>query len=88
MTGIMKTVLAMQNEIIPKHRNLDTLNREIFLDAIPAVIPMENTPWPKVPGEPRIAGVSSFGITGAETLQLIVHKFALLVRLHKSYCFI
>lgn len=67
----MKTVLALQHEIIPKHRNLKTLNPEIFLEGIPAVIPMENLPWPKVTGETRIAGVSSFGITGTYAYKLL-----------------
>lgn len=45
---------------------MDTLNPEIFLDSIPTIIPMEAISWPKVSGQPRICGVSSFGITGAD----------------------
>lgn len=66
ITGIMKCVLAMQHELIPKHRNLETLNPEIHLNSIPAEIPMEPMPWPKVKNQPRLAGVSSFGITGTD----------------------
>ncbi|CAL8109687.1 unnamed protein product [Orchesella dallaii] len=66
ITGIMKTILSMKHELIPKHRNLETLNPEIKLDAIPALIPFEHVTWPKVKDCPRIAGVSSFGITGTD----------------------
>lgn len=64
--GMIKTLLAMKHEIIPKHLNFETLNPEINLDVIPAKIPVDAEPWPRVPGKPRIAGVSSFGISGTD----------------------
>ncbi|CAL8084892.1 unnamed protein product [Orchesella dallaii] len=66
ITGIMKVVLAMQNEIIPPHRNFETLNPAIDLEAVPAKIPLEAFKWKKEVGVPRLAGVSSFGITGTD----------------------
>lgn len=56
----------MQHQLIPKHRNLDVMNPEVKLESIPAVLPLEPITWPKVTGQPRIAGVSSFGITGTD----------------------
>ncbi|ODM98514.1 Lovastatin diketide synthase LovF [Orchesella cincta] len=66
ITGIIKVILSMQNEMIPPHLNLDTINPEINLDLIPAEIPMSPIPWPRNADKPRIAGVSSFGISGTD----------------------
>ncbi|CAL8093606.1 unnamed protein product [Orchesella dallaii] len=66
ITGIIKVLLSMQNEMIPPHLNLETINPEINLDLIPASIPMSPTPWPRNEDKPRIAGVSSFGISGTD----------------------
>lgn len=66
IAGIMKVVLSLRNQIIPRHLNFESLNPEINLETIPAVIPVEEIEWPRVPGKPRIAGVSSFGISGTD----------------------
>lgn len=59
-------VASLQHEMIPPHLNLSKLNPKINLNAIPARIPLEPTPWPRKPNKPRLAGVSSFGITGTD----------------------
>ncbi|CAL8093609.1 unnamed protein product [Orchesella dallaii] len=66
ITGIIKTVLCLKNEAIPPHLNFETLNPEINLEAIPAEIPLTTKPWPRTMEKPRIAGVSSFGISGTD----------------------
>lgn len=66
ITGIIKVVLSMKNERIPPHLNFDNLNPEINLGMIPAQIPLEPTEWKRVKGSPRLAGVSSFGISGTD----------------------
>lgn len=71
ITGIIKTVLALQHEFVPKHRNMEKISPEIDLSIIPAIIPTESTPWPKVSGTRRIAGVSSYGITGTDGHMII-----------------
>ncbi|CAL8084937.1 unnamed protein product [Orchesella dallaii] len=71
ITGIMKVVLAMHHEIIPPHRNFETLNPSIDLDAVPARIPLKPVEWKKIEGKPRFAGVSSFGITGTDAHAII-----------------
>ncbi|CAL8084808.1 unnamed protein product [Orchesella dallaii] len=71
ITGIMKVVLGMQHEIIPPHRNFETLNPSIDLNAVPAKIPLEPEEWKKQPGISRFAGVSSFGITGTDAHVII-----------------
>lgn len=71
ITGIMKVVLSMTNEVIPAHRNFTKLNPAIDLNAVPARIPLEPVEWKKSPGKPRIAGVSSFGITGTDAHAIV-----------------
>jgi acyl transferase domain-containing protein/NADPH:quinone reductase-like Zn-dependent oxidoreductase/SAM-dependent methyltransferase/acyl carrier protein len=68
IAGIIKVVLSMQNEMIPPHTNFETLNPAINLDSIPAQIPLTAQEWKRSPEgmKPRIAGVSSFGITGTD----------------------
>ncbi|HUG85705.1 MAG TPA: type I polyketide synthase, partial [Euzebya sp.] len=63
VAGVMKLALAMQHEVIPPHRNLDTPNPHIPWDELPIRVVTEPTPWPR--GErPRLGGVSSFGLSG------------------------
>jgi thioester reductase-like protein len=72
ITGIMKVVLSMQNEVIPPHRNFTELNPNVKLEAVPAMIPLEPKEWKKAEeGLPRFAGVSSFGITGTDAHAII-----------------
>jgi acyl transferase domain-containing protein len=66
ITGIIKTVLALNHEIIPPHIGCTNLNPRINLKVIPAQIPFECVPWKRNGTKPRKAGVSSFGITGTD----------------------
>ena len=63
VAGVIKTVLSMQHKQIPAHLNFRSLNPSISLDEIPAKIPTELMDWHPIDGK-RIAGVSSFGISG------------------------
>nr|UYH37510.1 polyketide synthase dehydratase domain-containing protein [Myxococcaceae bacterium MCy9487] len=64
LAGLLKVVLALQHESIPRHLHLERLNPQIRLDAIPARIPTEPLEWRREPGRRRMAGVSSFGFSG------------------------
>ncbi|CAL8113277.1 unnamed protein product [Orchesella dallaii] len=66
LAGIIKVILAMHNEVIPPHINLSNLNPYIKIDNIPVRIPNTPVKWETAQGQPRIAGVSSFGITGTD----------------------
>ncbi len=70
IAGLIKTVLALNHEAIPPHLHLKQLNPHISLDAIPAQIPLELTPWLRS-NRPRIAGVSSFGFSGINAHAII-----------------
>lgn len=72
IASIQKTLLSMKNELIPKHLHLKELNPDVKLDSIPARLPLQALPWKRRKGgKPRIAGINSFGITGAQAHVLL-----------------
>ncbi|MES2948752.1 MAG: type I polyketide synthase [Pseudomonadota bacterium] len=64
MAGLIKVVLSMQHQKIPRHLHLQTLNPLISLDGSRCAIPVEAQAWPREE-MPRLAGISSFGFGGA-----------------------
>src|SRR5262249_46062452 len=64
IAGLIKVSLCLQNESIPPNLHFKELNPNITLENTPFIIPTESHPWPSGI-EPRYAGVSSFGIGGA-----------------------
>jgi myxalamid-type polyketide synthase MxaE and MxaD len=63
VAGLMKVVLSLHYEMIPRHLHFQTLNPRISLDRTPFVIPTRELPW-TAGKSPRVAGVSSFGLSG------------------------
>ncbi|XXX76159.1 type I polyketide synthase [Sorangium sp. So ce134] len=63
VAGLIKAVLCLNRGAIPRNLHFQRLNPRISLEGTPFVIPTENMPWERN-GKPRIAGVSSFGISG------------------------
>ncbi len=61
--SLIKVVLTLQNEEIPPHLNLNKINPLLFLNKIPAEIPVVQTPWPSG-NRRRLAGISGFGLSG------------------------
>jgi amino acid adenylation domain-containing protein len=63
VTGIVKTVLALQHGLIPPSLHFCAPNPEIDFASSPFFVNTETRPWPR--GErPRRAGVSTFGLGG------------------------
>ncbi|MCC3332253.1 type I polyketide synthase [Nocardia abscessus] len=62
--GLIKVVLALQRERIPANLHLRTVNPRIDLTGTALVLPSDPVSWPKHDGATRMAGVSSFGISG------------------------
>jgi len=63
VVGLMKVLLALQHETLPPHLHFHTPNPYIAWDQIPVQVTSTLTPWPKG-NRPRLAGVSSFGLSG------------------------
>lgn len=64
VAGLIKTVLALRHQILPPHIHFQTLNPRIRLAGTRLRIATAAQPWP-VGTQPRLAGVSSFGISGS-----------------------
>jgi len=63
VAGVLKVVLALEHQELPKHLNFRTPSPHIPWDRIPVRVVAESWNWPRT-DRPRIAGVSSFGFTG------------------------
>jgi acyl transferase domain-containing protein/acyl carrier protein len=72
VAGLIKVVLSLAHETIPRHLHFRTLNPRISLDETCFAIPREEMPW-KAGAAPRLAGVSGFGVSGTNA-HLIVEE--------------
>ncbi len=64
IAGLAKVILALQHAEIPPHLHLQHLNPHIQLKAGEIEIPTTLRDWPTTANKPRLAGVSSFGLSG------------------------
>ncbi|KFE58865.1 type I polyketide synthase [Hyalangium minutum] len=62
VAGIIKVVLSLQHKQIPPHLHLKNPNPLIPWNELALKVPVDLTPWPSRAS--RMAGVSSFGISG------------------------
>jgi len=63
VAGLIKTVLALQHQMIPANLHFRQLNPLISLSGTRLEVAADEYPWP-VSNQPRLAGVSSFGWSG------------------------
>ncbi|MCZ8379917.1 SDR family NAD(P)-dependent oxidoreductase [Mycobacterium sp. CPCC 205372] len=63
IAGVIKVVLSLENETLPKHLHFENPSPHIPWNRLPVEVVTETMPW-KSNGRPRIAGVSSFGFAG------------------------
>lgn len=63
IAGVIKVILSLENEILPKHLHFENPSPHIPWDRLAVEVVKESIPWERN-GEPRIAGVSSFGFAG------------------------
>jgi acyl transferase domain-containing protein/acyl carrier protein len=76
IASLIKVVLALQHQQIPPHLHLKKPNSYIPWEKLPIVVPHELTPWTAKAG-PRLAGVSSFGMSGTN-VHLVVEETPIL----------
>jgi len=72
VAGLIKVILSLQHQQIPPHLNLQTPNPYIPWDQLSVAVPTQPTPWPGTE-EPRLAGISSFGMSGTN-VHLVVEE--------------
>ncbi len=63
IAGVLKVVLSLEHQQLPKHLNFRNPSPHIPWDRIPVRVTEEPVSWERT-DRPRIAGVSSFGFTG------------------------
>ena len=63
VAGLVKVVLALEHEQLPAHLHFRTPNPHVDWEGLPVAVASEPVPWPRSE-RPRIAGVSSFGMSG------------------------
>lgn len=64
IAGLIKTVMALENQEIPPSLNFETPNPEIDFANAPVYPNATLAPWETPEEMPRLAGVSSFGLGG------------------------
>ena len=62
--GLIKTVLAMNRGVIPRHLHFQNPNPEMDWERLPLQVTSAPTPWPVHKDRPPLAGVSGFGWSG------------------------
>ena len=62
--GLIKTVLAMNRGLIPRHLHFQNPNPAMDWERLPLRVTSDPTPWPADGDRPPLAGVSGFGWSG------------------------
>ncbi|CAK0764450.1 Acyltransferase domain-containing protein [Gammaproteobacteria bacterium] len=64
IAGLIKTVLMLQHQQVVPHLHFQEPNPKIPWEGFAVQVPTTPQPWPVSPGQPRRAGLSSFGLSG------------------------
>ncbi len=69
--GVIKTLLALEHEVIPPSLHFREPSPHIRWSELPVRVAVEAVAWPRTPERPRVAGISSFGISGTNAHLLL-----------------
>ena len=64
VAGVIKTVLALENEEMPRSLHFHEPNPQVPWSDLTVKVATSPEPWPRTPNDPRRAGVSAFGFGG------------------------
>ena len=65
IASLIKTVLALQQGVIPGQLHFESPSPEIDWDRLPVRVASSDIPWPQTPDRLPLASVSAFGMSGA-----------------------
>ncbi len=83
MAGLIKVVLSLENQSIPRNLNFDRLNPQIHLSTGSRLrLATEPGRWPRG-AQPRFAGVSSFGLGGTNS-HVVLEEAPVLPRMESA----
>ena len=71
VAGLIKAIQVHRHGVIPRNLHFRALNPRISLEGTPFVIPAQEISWPGGGPKRRVAGVSSFGISGTNAHVLV-----------------
>ncbi|MDE2845936.1 MAG: SDR family NAD(P)-dependent oxidoreductase, partial [Gemmatimonadota bacterium] len=71
LAGLIKVVMAIRHRRIPKQLHFEKPNPNVDWDRLPVRVTSEAVDWPVHPGRTHRAGVSAFGISGANAHVLV-----------------
>jgi polyketide synthase 12/epothilone polyketide synthase D len=71
VAGLIKAILAVHRGQVPRNLHFEHLNPRISLDGTPFFVPTATAPLAAAAGRPRLAGVSSFGMSGTNAHVLL-----------------
>ncbi|MDE0439779.1 MAG: beta-ketoacyl synthase N-terminal-like domain-containing protein, partial [bacterium] len=71
IAAFIKTVLSMNQGVIPAHLHFQNPNPHVEWDRMPVRIASDNTVWPTDSGRPAMAGVNAFGLSGTNAHVLL-----------------
>ena len=74
IAGLIKTALAVNRGVLPKHLHFQDPNPRLDWDRLPLRVTTTMLDWPSLPGRPRRAGVNSFGISGTNA-HVVVEEY-------------
>ena len=85
IAAMIKTILAMNHGLIPKHLNFSKPSDAIDWESLPIRVPLEATAWPSSNGRLPTAGVSGYGWSGTNAHVLVQGYRPPQNPLHTSY---
>ena len=71
VAALIKTVLAMNRGVIPRHLHFETPNPNFEWDGMPVRVTSDKTGWPADSGRRPLAGVNAFGLSGTNAHVLV-----------------
>ncbi len=74
IAGLIKAAMVLKHGVIPKHLHFNNPNPGFDWDNQPIRVTSEMMEWTRRDGQPRLAGVNSFGITGTNS-HIVVEEY-------------